>query len=117
MSAEGYGYGETIDKLNILGYKTKKGLPFVKNSLYEILRNEKYKGTYIFNRSYSANALNKRNNHRRKPEEEIIRIENGCPAIVSSGLWHRANAVKKATRSSFTNAKKYISAHRSYTLR
>lgn len=105
MSAEGYGYGETIDKLNILGYKTKKGLPFVKNSLYEILKNEKYKGTYIFNRSCSANALNKRNNHRRKPEEEIIRIENGCPAIVSSGLWHRANAVKKATRSSFTNAK------------
>ena len=105
MSAEGYGYGETIDKLNILGYKTKKGLPFVKNSLYEILRNEKYKGTYIFNRSCSANSLNKRNNHRRKPEEEIIRIENGCPAIVSSGLWHRANAVKKATRSSFTNAK------------
>lgn len=105
MSAEGYGYGETIDKLNILGYKTKKGLPFVKNSLYEILRNEKYKGTYIFNRSCSANSLNKRNNHRRKPEEEIIRIENGCPAIVSSGLWHRANAVKKATRSSYTNAK------------
>lgn len=85
--------------------KTKKGLPFVKNSLYEILKNEKYKGTYIFNRSCSANALNKRNNHRRKPEEEIIRIENGCPAIVSSGLWHRANAVKKATRSSYTNAK------------
>lgn len=105
MSAEGYGYGETIDKLNILGYKTKKGLPVVKNSLYEILRNEKYKGTYIFNRSCSANSLNKRNNHRRKPEEEIIRIENGCPAIVSSGLWHRANAVKKATRSSYTNAK------------
>lgn len=105
MSAEGYGYGETIDKLNILGYKTKKGLQFVKNSLYEILRNEKYKGTYIFNRSCSANSLNKRNNHRRKPEEEIIRIENGCPAIVSSGLWHRANAVKKATRSSYTNAK------------
>lgn len=69
MSAEGYGYGETMDKLNILGYKTKKGLPFVKNSLYEILRNGKYKGTYIFNRSCSANSLNKRNNHRRKPEE------------------------------------------------
>ena len=47
MSAEGYGYGETIDKLNILGYKTKKGLPFVKNSLYEILRNEKYNRKYF----------------------------------------------------------------------
>ncbi|WP_366515859.1 recombinase family protein [Ruminococcus sp.] len=24
MSADGYGYGETIDRLNILGYKTKE---------------------------------------------------------------------------------------------
>jgi len=105
MSADGYGYGETIDKLNILGYKTKRGQPFGKNSLYEILKNERYKGTYIFNRCSSANSLNKRNNHKNKPESEIIRQEGGCPAIVSQSLWHRANAVKKATRSSYTNAR------------
>lgn len=45
MSADGYGYGETIDRLNILGYKTKKGNPFGKNSLYDLIRNERYKGT------------------------------------------------------------------------
>lgn len=105
MSADGYGYSETIDKLNILGYKTKKGNPFGKNSLYDLIRNERYKGTYIFNRRSKADRNNRRNNHKYKPDDEIIRIENGCPAIVSESLWNRANAVKKATRCSYTNAK------------
>ena len=105
MSADGYGYGETIDRLNILGYKTKKGNPFGKNSLYDLIRNERYKGTFIFNKRSKADRNNKRNNHKYKPDDEIIRIENGCPAIVSESLWNRANAVKKATRCSYTNAK------------
>ncbi len=105
MSADGYGYGETIDRLNILGYKTKQGNAFGKNSLYDLIRNERYKGTYIFNKRSKANRFNKRNNHKYKSDDEIIRIENGCPAIVSESLWNRANAVKKATRCSYTNAK------------
>ena len=105
MSAKGEGYGKVIDKLNILGYKTKKGNPFGKNSLYDLIRNERYKGTYIFNKRSRANSRNKRNNHRFKSDDEIIRIENGCPAIVSESLWNRANSVKKATRCSYTNAK------------
>lgn len=105
MTANGEGYGVIIDKLNILGYKTKRGKPFGKNSLYDLIRNERYKGTYIFNKRSKANHQNKRNNHRFKSDDEIIRIENGCPAIVSESLWNRANAVKKATRCSYTNAK------------
>ncbi len=105
MSADGCGYGEIIDKLNILGYKTKKGNPFGKNSLYDLIRNERYKGTYIFNKRSKADRNNRRNNHKYKPDDEVIRIENGCPAVVSESLWNRANAVKKATRCSYTNAK------------
>lgn len=105
MSADGHGYGEIIDRLNVLGYKTKIGNSFGKNSLYEILQNERYKGTFIFNRRASSNSLNKRNNHRYKPAEEIIRIENGCPAIVSKELWERANAVRRALRTGYTNAR------------
>lgn len=105
MTADGEGYGAIINKLNILGYKTKKGRTFGKNSLYDLLRNERYKGTYIFNKRSKANYQNKRNNHRFKNDDEIIRIENGCPAIVSESLWNRSNAVKKATRCSYTNAK------------
>lgn len=105
MTADGEGYGAIINKLNLLGYKTKKGKSFGKNSLYDLLHNERYKGTYIFNKRSKANHQNKRNNHRFKNDDEIIRIENGCPAIVSESLWNRANAVKKATRCSYTNAK------------
>ena len=105
MAADGYGYGKIVDKLNLLGYRTKAGNSFGKNSLYEFIRNERYKGTYIFNRRAAANSLNKRNNHRYKPDSEIIRIENGCPAIVSKALWERANAVIKSMRHAYTNAR------------
>lgn len=105
MTADGFGYGEVIDRLNSLGYKTKKGRDFGKNSLYEIIHNERYKGTYIFNRRSTFNKQNKRNNHKFKDDSNIIRIEGGCPAIVSESLWKRANAVKKSTRTSYTNAK------------
>ena len=48
MYANGYGYSPIIDKLNSLGYKTKAGRPFGKNSLYSIMNNEKYCGIFVF---------------------------------------------------------------------
>ncbi len=101
MTADGFGYGTIVDKLNLLGYKTKKGQPFGKNSIYEIIRNEKYKGVYVFNKRAS-----KHNNHAYKPDEEVVRIEGGCPAIITKELWERANAVRRASRSHYTNAKR-----------
>lgn len=101
MVADGYGYGAIVDKLNLLGYKTKKGVAFGRNSIYEILRNERYKGVYVFNKRAS-----KHNNHAYKPDEEVVRIEGGCPEIVTKELWERANAVRRASRSSYSNAKR-----------
>ena len=101
MTADGYGYGAIVDRINLLGYKTKKGQPFGRNSIYEIIRNEKYKGVYTFNKRAS-----KHNNHAYKPDEEVVRIEGGCPAIVTTELWERANAVRRASRSHYTNAKR-----------
>ena len=101
MTADGYGYGAIVDRLNLLGYKTKKGQPFGRNSIYEIIRNEKYKGVYTFNKRAS-----KHNNHAYKPDEEVTRIQGGCPAIVTTELWERANAVRRASRSHYTNAKR-----------
>ncbi|WP_088186817.1 recombinase family protein [Desulfosporosinus sp. FKA] len=79
----GYGYRRMITVLNEKGYKTKKGKPFGKNSIHELLRNEKYAGTYVFNRSASKDAFNNRNNHQNKDNDSIIRIEGGVPAIIS----------------------------------
>ena len=49
----GHGYSTIQDNLNNLGYKTKKGNEFSKNSIYEILRKEKYIGKYVFKRKKS----------------------------------------------------------------
>lgn len=95
MAGEGYGYNSIIDKLNNLGYKTKVGRPFGKNSLYSILNNEKYAGTFVFNKIARGNFRGKRNSHKYKPESEIIRIENGMPAIISKELWNRVQAIRK----------------------
>ena len=80
---EGAGYSAIIDELNGKGFRTKRGVEFGKNSLYEILRNEKYCGVYTYNISVAKNADGKFNRHRKKSEEDIIRVENGVPEITS----------------------------------
>lgn len=65
-------------ELNKLGYKTKLGKNFTRSSFYEILTNEKYIGTYV----YSQNGL------KRDRNEDIIRIENGVPAIIDKSTWN-----------------------------
>ena len=80
----GVGYNEVIRELNAMGYHTRLGKPFGKNSIHEILRNEKYKGVYLFNRAVSKNHDGKRNNHSNKYDEEIIRIEGGIEQIVDT---------------------------------
>lgn len=104
MYSEGYGYNQIIDKLNYLGYKTKIGRTFGKNSLSEILRNEKYIGTFVFNKVPKM-MDGKRNSHRTKSPDEIIKIANGVPAIIDREtfdkvakrmLCNKRNATNKA---------------------
>jgi len=97
MYADGHGYGAIIDTLNSKGYKTKRGNTFGKNSIHELLTNEKYIGTFVFNKA-SKMFNGKRNSHRLKPDDEIIRIPGGCPAIISNELWERVQARLKANK-------------------
>lgn len=90
---EGKGYDRIIRELNAMGYKTRKGLPFGKNSIHEILRNEKYAGVYIFNRAAEMNICGMRNNHQKKTGNEIIRIENGMPAIIDRKTFDTVAAI------------------------
>lgn len=89
---DGLGYDRIMARLNELGRKTKKSRPFGKNSLHDILANEKYCGVYIFNCSTSKDVRGKRNNHARKKDEDIIRTEGGVPAIVSREVFDQARA-------------------------
>jgi len=105
MYLSGYGYQQIADALNADGYKTKAGNAFNRNSFAEILRNEKYTGVYIFNRAESKGYDHKRNNHRSKPAEEIIRIEGGIPAIISKETWLAAQEYRMKHTSRNLNAK------------
>ena len=74
-------YKAIIDECDRLGYKTKKGRPFGKNSLHDLLKNEKYIGHYLFNkvtRTYTGT----RNSHPNKPNPELIVVEDAIPAII-----------------------------------
>lgn len=83
MYLAGEGYTSIINELNRNGFKTKRGSSFGKNSLYEILRNEKYTGVYIYNKSVHPDESGKFNRHATKSNEDIIRIEGGIPQIIS----------------------------------
>lgn len=86
---EGYGYDKIMNELNAHGYRTKCGNPFGKNSLHGIVRNEKYTGTYIFNRSAAKDVDGKRNNHKNKEDDEIIRLDDAVPAIISKNIFEQ----------------------------
>ncbi|EIW19597.1 MULTISPECIES: recombinase family protein [Pelosinus] len=85
----GYGYKPIIDQLNEGQHVTKLGNPFGKNSIHDLLKNEKYCGVYTFNRSTSKNYDGKRNNHMSKVDEDVIRIPGGVPAIVSQEVFDK----------------------------
>lgn len=87
MYANGYSYTKIIQKLNTEGYRTKKGKPFGRNSLYEILRNEKYIGNYIYSHEDYDGFAKKRNWHRKKARKDAIVIENSIPRIVDDHTW------------------------------
>ena len=76
------GYNKIIDYLKAKGYKTAMGNDFKKSSLNAILRNQKYMGTYTFDRTMPKDSEGKRNSH--KTKENYIKIENGMPAIISA---------------------------------
>ncbi|SET51690.1 site-specific DNA recombinase [Natronincola peptidivorans] len=98
MYINGYSYGKIIDHLNLKGYKTKTGKTFGKNSIYGILDNEKYSGVYIFNRSSKKDAFGKRNSHLYKDESEIIRVEGGIPAIVSTEVFRKTKEIMNSRK-------------------
>ena len=90
MYVNGYSYSNIIDKLNDLGYKTKRGNKFGKNSLHGILSNEKYTGVYVFNKTQRKGINGKRNGHKQKSEDEIIKVEGGMPQIIGKDIFIQA---------------------------
>ena len=82
MTAKGYGYSAIIEELHERNMLTKRGEPFRKNSIYSILTNPKYNGTYVYNRRSPKAPDGTRNNQSYKDYSEMVIIEGGIPRII-----------------------------------
>jgi site-specific DNA recombinase len=88
---EGVGYNQILEYLNGMGYRSKRGTPFGKNSLNSILKNEKYVGKFIFNKKLEKDVSGKRS-PTVKPEEDWIVVPGGLPAIIDEATFEKARA-------------------------
>ena len=84
MYADGRSYVDILEALT--DKHTKRGGSFGKNSLHDLLINEKYVGIFTFNRSV-ASSNGKRNHHASKEDKDIIRIPGGIPRIIDDETW------------------------------
>ena len=105
---EGYSYTKIINELNENGYRTKRGMPFGKNSIFELLRNEKYTGVYVYRISKNGS---KSSRHRTDPDDEVIRVEGGVPQIISKEDFFKVQElmkIRKKTNGSFKAKQEYL---------
>lgn len=92
--ADGWSYVEVLRYLDETGKRNRKGNKFGKNSIHDMLRNERYTGVYIFNETIRRNELTgKRTSRIKKPDKEIIRIEGGMPQIISKETWMKVQKI------------------------
>lgn len=70
------------------GYTTRNGRHFGKNTIYDIIGNERYSGTYTFNKV--PRKKGGRNMHSKSRPDDFIRIEDAIPAIVSKDIFQQA---------------------------
>jgi len=88
----GVSYNQIIAELNERSYKTKRGSTFGKNSLYDLLRNEKYVGTYSYNKTLKSYG-GKRNTHKNTPSAQLIVKENAIPAIIDKHIFEKVQEI------------------------
>ena len=104
--ASGKSYDYIVDHLK--GVTSKRGRPIGKNSLNNLLQNERYIGTYTWNkkkykllRKWAGGGLN----------PNVTRIENAIPPIIDKETWEK---VQKRMKDNKRNARN--KARRSYLL-
>ncbi|MBR3721610.1 MAG: recombinase family protein [Selenomonadaceae bacterium] len=94
MTIDGASYETIARALKQAGFKTKAGNDFGKNSIYEILCNEKYIGIYTWARTSSKDPITKkRNNHKANDPENVIVVEGGVPRIISDEDFNKVQEI------------------------
>lgn len=91
MYINNHSYTEICSELNLRGCKTKKGNSFRQNSIHDILKNEKYIGNYTF-------GYGNRAKKRGVPNDDMIKIEDGMPAIIDKTLFFKVQEKMKGRK-------------------
>lgn len=91
MYRTNHSYVEICSELNLRGYKTKRNKNFSKNSIHDILINEKYIGNYTF-------GYGNRTKKRGQPNPDMIKIEGGMPAIIDKNVFFEVQEKMKGRK-------------------
>ena len=93
MYAAGHGYNTISRTLNEQGFAAKRGGRFGKNSLHDILLNQKYIGIYQFGK-VRRTPDGKRNSHKNDDKA----IKGTCPQIISNELWEKVQKMMQENK-------------------
>ena len=74
------------------GIKGKRGRPIQYPSIYEMLKNEKYTGVYVYNTKMPGTRSE------RRAKTEAIRIENALPAIITKEQFEEVRKIMNARK-------------------
>ena len=81
------GFTELIAEMEAAGIKGKRGRPIKYPQIYEILRNEKYTGVYLYCQQDGKNQPD------RRAKATAIRIENALPIIISKAQFEEVKQI------------------------
>ena len=103
-TVEGFNYSSIIKELTSLGYRTRAGQVFTKSTLISMLRNEKYYGTYIYNRADGK----KKRNRVLLDHFDPIKNETAIPPIISKELFDQVQAILNGRKTGIPVARNYL---------
>lgn len=86
-AAQREGFVDILREMEEAGIKGKRGKTLKYTQIYEMLRNEKYTGVYVYSQKMAKNRADRRT----KPD--AIRIENAFPAIIDRPLFEEVQQI------------------------
>ena len=84
---DGTGFKNIIAELDAAGITGKRGKPIKYTQIYEMLRNEKYTGVYLYAPQEAAERTERRH------KADAIRIENALPAIITKAQFEEVQRI------------------------
>lgn len=90
LREQGHGYSSISIYLNERGMYTRRGRPWSKNTIFQVLTNPIYAGYMVWNRTERRGTRTIR-----RPREEWILVEGNHEAIISRETWQRVQELQK----------------------